>query len=27
GEGVGFEQFKDIVGFADWGKVEDSFKR
>ncbi len=27
GEGVGFNQFKDIVGFADWGKVEDSFKR
>lgn len=27
GEGVGFDQFKDIVGFAGWGKVEDSFKR
>jgi 2-methylisocitrate lyase-like PEP mutase family enzyme len=27
GEGVGFEQFKDIVGFADWGKVEDAFKK
>jgi 2-methylisocitrate lyase-like PEP mutase family enzyme len=27
GEGVGFDQFKDIVGFADWGKVEDSFRR
>jgi len=27
GEGVGFEQFKDIVGFADWGKVEDSFRK
>ena len=27
GEGVGFEQFKDVVGFADWGAVEESFKR
>ena len=27
GEGVGFDAFKEIVGFADWGRVEDSFKR
>ena len=23
GEGVGFEEFKDIVGFAEWAAVED----
>jgi 2-methylisocitrate lyase-like PEP mutase family enzyme len=27
GEGVGFDQFKDIVGFGGWGQVEDSFRR
>ena len=27
GEGVGFEEFKAIVGYADWAKVEDRFGR
>lgn len=27
GQGVGFDRFKDMVGFADWGKVEDDFRR
>jgi 2-methylisocitrate lyase-like PEP mutase family enzyme len=27
GEGVGFEEFKEIVGFGDWAAVEDGLKR
>ena len=26
GKGVGFEEYKSIVGFDDWAKVEDRFR-
>jgi hypothetical protein len=26
GQGVGFEEYKTIVGFDDWAKVEDRFR-
>jgi hypothetical protein len=27
GEGVGFDGFKDIVGFAAWAELEDTFQK